>query len=161
MGSLLWGFHRKGPNDDSILYHKMCLKRKGNTRFCKCWSIYKINEICVRRRTHVKYWTAKPFNVKYPASQDVKYSPVNGRMWQLVLSAGQRETLSMKALWLLETHKNQWNMRPQADTCEIFACKRANVMITLELMMPKLRLKSSSGIREVRKWGAFSLRGER
>ena len=35
--------------------------------------------------------------------------------------------------------------------CEIFARKRANVMITLELMMPELRLKSSSGIREVRK----------
>ena len=33
------GLSTKGPNDDSILYHKMCLKRKGNTRFCKLYSL--------------------------------------------------------------------------------------------------------------------------
>jgi len=45
MGSLLWGFHTKGPNDDSILYHKMCPKRKGNTRLCNRFSDHKVNDM--------------------------------------------------------------------------------------------------------------------
>ena len=69
-------------------------------------------------------------------------------------------------------------MRPQADTCEIlngkavqceiscyagceiFARKRANVMITLELMMPKLRLKRSSEIGGGGMMSFFSERGK-
>ena len=44
--------------------------------------------------------------------------------------------------------------------CEIFARKRANVMITLELMMPKLRLKRSSEIGGGGMMSFFSERGK-
>ena len=56
MGSLLWGFRMKGPNDHRILYHKMCLKRKGNTRFCKQFSSLQ-NQCIIRpkKRTNVNY----------------------------------------------------------------------------------------------------------